>query len=372
MNTATIANVLEIIEGLAPTDEALPEDPVGLQCGDTARPARKIMIALDAATATVQQAVASGVDLLVTHHPLLYEPLSPGNLQGPPGKAFVKAVQGGLAVYSAHTNLDASPEGINASLADIVDLRERKILLPTGPSLYKVVVFVPESFLGQVREAIFGAGGGRIGHYSRCSFAAAGEGTFMGDETTLPAIGYAGREEIVGEARLEVLVPEKKLSSVLEAARKIHPYETPVIDVFPLKGHPAGVGIGIVGSLPSEKTLGEVAALVKGALRQKAVRMVGTTGRKVRKVALCGGSGGSLLPAVWSSGAQLFITGDIKFHDARAAEERKLSILDVGHFAPERYGMFRLGEKIARELKQKGWNIALLYAKEKDPFTIIT
>ena len=357
---------------MAPGETALPEDPVGLQCGDTMRPAGKVMLALDASVSTVKQALASGADLLVTHHPLLFEALGPGNIHSPSGEAFVKAVQGGLAVFSAHTNLDASPEGINASLADIVGLKEREVLHPTGPGLYKVVVFMPPSFLETIRGAIFQAGGGRIGPYSDCSFATRGEGTFLGNETTRPVIGSRGQREAVGETRLEVQVPEERLAGVLEAVKKAHPYEVPVIDVSPLKGKPQGVGIGVVGLLPSAKSLGDIAVQVKDALRQKAVRIVGSPGRKVRKVAVCGGSGGSLLPSVYLAGAQLYISGDIKFHEARSAQERNLSILDVGHFAPERYGMLRLGERIVGEFKKRGWDVPLLYAKEKDPFTTIT
>lgn len=366
--TPTIAQVLEIMEELAPAGSALPEDPVGLQCGDPGRPSKRVMLALDASLSTVRQALSAAADLLVTHHPLLFKPIGPGNIRSPGAEAFVKAVRGGLAVFSAHTNLDASLEGINASLADIVGLEERKILLPTGPGLFKAVVFLPQPSLAAVREAAFSAGAGSIGHYSRCSFAAPGEGTFMGDETTNPAVGVAGRSETVAEARLEVLVPEGRLERVLDAVRKAHPYEVPVVDVFPLRGKPEGIGIGLVGQLPGGKPVGEIASVVKRALRQKAVRMVGTPGRKVRKVAVCAGSGGSLLPAVLSSRAQLYISGDIKFHEARTAQEENLSVLDVGHFGPEKHGMLRFGEKIAGRIREKGWDVAILHAKEKDPF----
>ena len=344
---------------------------MGLQCGDSGRPARKIMLALDASTSTVNQALAWGADLLITHHPLLFEPLGPGNIHGPSGEAFARAVRGELAVYSAHTNLDASPRGINDSLAGIVGLTGREVLLPAGPDLFKVVVFLPQASIESVRDAAFEAGAGRIGRYSRCSFAAPGEGTFFGSEGARPVIGSPGRMEVVGEARLEVLVPEGRLAGVLGAVRRAHPYEEPAVDVIPLRGKAAGIGIGVVGCLPSAMRLGDLTARVKGALRLKAVRIVGSLERKVRKVAVCGGSGGSLLAAAGASGAELFISGDIKFHEARAAQERNLSILDVGHFAPERFGMLRFGELINGKFMEKGWDIPIRYAKEKDPFKTI-
>jgi len=365
---ATIAQVIEIIEEFAPRETALAGDPVGLQCGEPWRPAKRVMFALDACVATVDQALRAGADLLVTHHPLLFQPLVPGSVGGPAGVAFVNAVRGGLTVYSAHTNLDASPHGINASFADLLELRETKILQPTGPNGFKIVVFLPVSALESVKETAFMAGAGKIGNYSKCSFNVEGEGSFLGDETTSPVAGIPCRLETTRETRLELLVPEGRLEGVLDAVKRKHPYEEPVIDVFPLTGKPSGTGIGLVGLLPLKRSVRDVGSMLKAALRQKAVRIVGSGGRKVRKVAVCAGSGASLLGTVVTSGAELFISGDIKYHEARTAEEEKLSVLDIGHFGPERYGMLRFSEKIGGKIRERGWDMTILCAKEKDPF----
>jgi len=368
MKTATIAQIIEILESFAPVETALPGDPIGLQCGEPAGPARRVMFALDASEATVNQALRADAQLLVTHHPLLFHPLGPGTTASPAGAAFVKAVQGGLTVYSAHSNLDASYYGINASLADLLGLTKRKTLLPTGPDGFKIAVFLPFNALEPVKKAAFEAGAGRIGHYSKCSFSVQGEGSFLGDGTTEPAIGVPGRMETTRETRLEVHVPEGRLESVLDAVRRKHPYEEPAIDVYPLAGKPSGVGIGLVGLLPSRVPVRQIVRILKTALQVKTFRLVGTEGRNIRRVAVCAGSGASLLDAVLTSGAELFVTGDFKYHEARTAEERKLSILDVGHFGPERYGVHRFSEKIKREVREKGWDVTISCAREKDPF----
>ncbi len=341
---------------------------MGLQCGEPARPARRVMFALDANEDTVSQALHAGAELLVTHHPLLFRPLGPGSTASPAGAAFVEAVRGGLTVYSAHTNLDASSHGINASLAKLLSLTKTKTLLPTGSDGFKIVVFLPVSALEPVKKAAFGAGAGRIGHYRNCSFSVQGEGSFLGDGTTNPTVGIPGCMETTREARLEVLVPEGRLKDVLDAVRRKHPYDEPAIDVYPLAGKPSGVGIGLVGLLPSKVPVRQIAEILKKTLRIKTVRFVGTEGRKVRQVAVCAGSGGSLLDAVFASGAELFVSGDIKYHEARTAEERRLSILDVGHFGPERYGILRFSERIKRETRERGWEVAISCAREKDPF----
>lgn len=342
---------------------------MGIQCGELNHVVKRIMFALDASGSTVEQALASRSDLLVTHHPLLFQPLKQGMEKSPAGMAFVKAVQGGLAIYSAHTNLDASPKGINSFVSELLQVSKSRILYPTGPGAgYKVVVYVPHENLIAVRDAAFEAGGGRIGNYSHCSFSTEGEGTFKGDDTTSPAIGVPGKLETVKETRLEILVPEMRLRPVLNALRDRHPYEEPAIHVLPLSRQPSRFGIGLTGQLPARMSISEIAAKLKRATGARTMRLVGNKGRKVRRVAICAGSGSSLMEEVMASGAELFITGDVKYHQARTAEEKGLSILDVGHFSPERYGIICFGRILEGKFREKGWKVVTEYAKEKDPF----
>lgn len=329
------------------------------------------MVSLDATLGTVTQAAEFKADLLVTHHPLWFEPLTQKNFSGPEGQALNRAVREGLAVYSAHTNLDASPQGINTSLADLLDLRDRKILKANEPELLKLVVFVPEEQLENVKVAAFRAQAGRIGNYTGCSFSVKGAGTFTPGPGASPFKGRSGKSENVQEVRLEISVPSQILSTVLSNIHKVHPYEEPAIDIYPVIPGSYDTGLGITGVLPQRSTVGEIAGRVGSKLKTDSIRLVGKKSNRVRKVAVCAGSGASLLDDAVEACAQLYLTGDMKYHDARKAEEVGLNILDIGHFAPERYGMTRFGNLLEKKLAGQDFNVRLAFAKERDPFVTV-
>jgi len=365
---STVKQIIKIIEEIAPKVLALPGDPVGLQCGEPDKPVSRLMMSLDATLETVTQAAELKADLLVTHHPLLFEPLTQENILGPAARTLVQAIREDLAVYSAHTNLDASSEGINDSFAGLLNLGERRILQSSGPEPFKVVVFVPGEQLERVRSAAFRAGGGQVGGYSGCSFAVEGVGTFHPGEGTSPATGQPGRDEKVQETRFEISVGSEVLGEVLAAVRAVHPYEEPAIDVYRAITSTSGTGFGIAGVLPQQATVGQVAARVSSALKAGSMRLVGKKSKKVKNIAVCAGSGASLLDAAVAAGAQLFITGDVKYHDARKAEESGISVLDVGHFSPEKYGFNRFGKLLEKRFAGHGLKMQVSYAKERDPF----
>jgi dinuclear metal center YbgI/SA1388 family protein len=368
----TVKQIIKVVEEIAPRALALPGDPVGLQCGEPDRLVSRLMLSLDATLETVTQATELKADLLVTHHPLLFEPLTQENILGPAARILIRAIREDLAVYSAHTNLDASPDGINDSFASMLDLRERKVLQPSAPESFKLVVYVPGEQLEQVRSAAFRAGAGQVGDYSGCSFTVEGVGTFHPGEGTSPTRGLPGCDEKVQEVRLEISVQSEVLRAVLADVRAVHPYEEPAIDVYPVIPSTSGAGFGIAGVLPQSATVGQVAARVGSALKASSMRLVGKRGRKVRRVAVCAGSGASLFDAAVAARAQLYITGDVKYHDARRAEEAGISVLDVGHFPPERYGLNRFGKLLEKKLIGQGLKIQVSYAKEKDPFVPVS
>ena len=368
----TVNQIIRIIEEIAPRSLALPGDPVGLQCGESGQSAGRMMISLDASLETVHQAVKFGAGLLVTHHPLLFEPLTPKNISGAAGRTLARAIREGLAVYSAHTNLDVTPSGINATLAGLLELRDVRFLQESGPETFKFVVFVPTESLERVQQAAFRAGAGMIGDYSRCSFAVQGAGTFRPEEGASPATGQTGRDQEVREWRLEIPVPAEALGAVLDVVRKVHPYEEPAIDIYPTVANPVHAGLGITGLLPQPSTVGQLAARISSALKAGSVRLVGKSDRKVKTVAVCAGSGGSLIDAAVAARAQLYITGDVKYHDARKAEDAGIQVLDVGHFAPERYGLGHFGKLLEEKLADRGFNVEIKFAKEKDPFVPVS
>jgi len=366
----SIREIIVHIERMVPPRLAQEGDPIGLQVGDPALRAGRIMVALDASPFTVRQAVKGGAGLLVTHHPVLFRPLASIDPRSGTGEAVALALSHRLAIYSAHTNLDASPGGMNRSLASLLGLTGCRVLEASPARVFKVAVFVPVGAREKVREALFSGGAGEIGAYDRCSFAVGGEGTFRPGPGSRPALGRAGREARVAEARLEAVVEERALARVLSAVRAAHPYEEPAIDIFSLHATGREEGIGLAGELGNPVAASELVAALARPLSLAQVRMVGDMKKKVRRVAVCTGSGGSLLDAASRAGAELYITGDVGYHLARRAEEAGLALCDLGHYPPERFGMEQFARALGKALRAAGAAVEVVLAKEKDPFTL--
>ncbi|UCF30878.1 MAG: Nif3-like dinuclear metal center hexameric protein [bacterium] len=364
----TVTRIAEEIERIAPPDIALPDDTIGLQVGSPDWRVERIMMAVDADYGTARQAAESGAGLLLTHHPLIHKPLQRVDLQTETGRAIDLCLKKRIAVYSAHTNLDAASQGMNAALAEAVGLSGGDVLLPTNPDRVKVVTFVPLDSLEDVREALFRSGGGRIGAYSRCSFTTPGEGTFLGGQGTKPQAGVPGRFERVHEVRLEVVFRRADLPLAVASLLASHPYEEPVVDVYSMVCPGGGAGIGLIGDLPGEVSVKSLVPRILEPLRGRCARLIGDPEASVTRVALCAGSGGSLMKAAIERGAGLYVTGDMKYHDARLAQHAGLTVLDVGHFGPERLGIERFGELLRSTLAETGHRIEVLFAEEEDPF----
>ncbi len=367
-----VTDIVRIIEELAPPGLAMPHDPIGLQSGSGQWEVERLMIALDADHRTIRQAADAGAGMLVSHHPLIYGPLVSIDPESPVGRAVAHSLEFKVAVYCAHTNLDAAKNGINNSLAALLGLAGRAVLADRTPERFKIAVFVPENALGEVRTAAFEAGAGKIGAYTRCSFASSGIGTFMGSEDADPSAGSPGSFEEVSELRLEVIANSNVVDGVIDAIRGVHPYEEPAIDIYSLHGLGTGEGVGIIGSLPEKATVGKLANTMIDLLGTGSVTVIGEENRKVQRVAICSGSGASLIGTASAGGAEAYLTGDMKYHDARQAEELDLPVIDFGHFAPERYGMKEFGNTLHTALEKTGAKIEILYAEEEDPFKVIT
>ncbi len=333
---AKVAQVMEIIEALAPRSLAEEWDNPGLQVGDPAAEATSVLVALDLTDAVLEEAAAVGAKLVVCHHPAILKPLPGIRLDLPVGRRLARALAAGIAVYAAHTNLDAAPGGLNDILARKLGLEDLRILRPTREEkLFKLVVFVPRGHEDAVRDALAGAGAGWIGNYSHCTFQAAGTGTFKPGEGTHPFLGRQGEVERADEYRLETIVPEPLLRASLRAMIKAHPYEEVAYDVYPLANQGRESGLGRVGRLKEAVSLAGLAARVKERLGLAAVRAVGEPSRVVHQAAVCGGSGGSLVGVAAFAGADVLITGDVRYHDALEALERGLGVIDAGHFGTE-------------------------------------
>jgi len=323
-------------------DPALAEewDAVGLVCGDPEETVRSVMFAVDPTEAVVDEAIAAGVGLLVTHHPLLLTAVHGVPATDPKGRLVHRMIRAGVALFVAHTNADrAADHGVNDALAAVLGLVDVQPLeYAAAPDTDTLVVFVPVGAGDQLVDALSEAGAGVIGDYTRCVWQTTGTGTFIPGEETNPTIGSRGHLERVPEVRIEMVVPRSRRAAVLRTLHDWHPYEDPGYTFFENSSTPSRAGLGRVGELPAPVTLREFADRVAGALPATAagVRVAGDPGRLVRTVAVCGGSGSSLLDAAASAGADVFVTSDLKHHQVSEAGERPgPALCDVAHYASE-------------------------------------
>ena len=335
----TVRDVWRALDDHFPFAHRADGDNVGILLGDPAANVRSVLIALDATPAVLAALRRRPADLLVTHHPVVYKPLASVRPDLPSSSAAYALLRMGVAVISAHTNADVAPRGVSHAMARRLGLRGIRPLIPGGPSSgeCKVVVFVPASHADAVLSAAAEAGGARIGEYARCSFRSEGTGTFLPRSGSDPYLGKPGREERVPEVRLETVVAGSLLPPVLDAVRAAHPYEEPAIDVVPLRGAALGGGVGAMGDLPAPESLDEALERVRRNLRPGWIRMAGPRRRTVRRVAVVGGSGAEFAGAAREAGADLYVTGDMKYHQALEAAASGMPVADIGHASGERW-----------------------------------
>lgn len=347
---ATVADICAYLDRFAPPRLAADWDNVGLLLGDTNAEVQRILTCLTVTPAVVAEAIAEKANLIVSHHPILFRGAKRLATTTSEGRLLWPLARAGIAVYSPHTSFDNSDGGINDSLAkglgltDVAPLRRRD-----EARKCKVAVFVPDSDLAKVSDAMFAAGAGIIGQYEQCSFRLTGTGTFFGTESTNPTVGEKGRREDVSEWRLEVVCPEAILTGVIAAMRKAHSYEEPAFDVYPLKALPGSGGEGRVGNLPNAIVLRELAAMIRRQLGAGPTQVVGDFDRSVNRVAIaCGAAGEFLMDAVKAK-ADVFLTGEMRFHDYLSAESQGVALVLPGHYATERPAVEALAAKIQHE-----------------------
>ena len=346
----TVADVRAYLDRFAPPALAADWDNVGLLLGDDAAPVQRVLTCLTVTPPVAAEAVAERADLIVAHHPILFRGAKRLSTATPDGRLVWPLARAGVAVYSPHTAFDNTAGGINDSLARRLGLTSVRPLRPqTGEPRCKVVVFVPDSDLAKVSDALFGAGAGVIGQYEECSFRLPGTGTFFGTDSTNPTVGQKGRREDVSEWRLEVVCPEAKLAGALAAMRAAHSYEEPAFDVYPLTGVPGNRGEGRVGELGGPTSLTEFAARVKQELTSGGVQVVGEPARAVRRVAIACGAAGEFLSDAAKAKADVFLTGEMRFHDYLSAQHRGVALVLPGHYATERPAVEELAGRLQAE-----------------------
>lgn len=347
-------------------------DNPGLQIGDPSAEVGRIMVALDPTPEVIYSAIAASCQILVTHHPLIFKPLNYISTATPHGASIQKAIKGGLSILSLHTNYDIASGGLNDLLAEKLGLLNCIPLKITATcEMAKLVVFVPGDHLERLRSALFPFCATK-GTYRDCSFAGSGVGTFTPLDGAEPFTGTVGVLARVPEERLEVQILRTQMSRAVKALLAAHPYEEPAFDIYPLLNEGEKLGLGRVGCLSESLTLAEYADRLKKILSAPALRYVGDPDTRIAKVALCSGSGASLLRDAARSGADLLVTGDVKYHEARGAEDLGIALIDAGHFPTEIIMVNEVTERLGRALAIAGYTDCRVEAcrTEMDPFRI--
>ncbi len=338
--TPTLGDVADAMEELFPAHWADDGDPVGLAVGDRADPVRRVLFAVDPVQAVIAEAVASGVDLIVVHHPLLFRAVHSVAASTPKGRAVHDLIRSGIGLLVAHTNADSAPGGVSQSLARALGLQDLRPLAPDrADPLDKVVTFVPSAAADAVVDALAAAGAGAINDYDRCAFLTTGQGTFRPGPGAEPAIGSVGRIELVDETRVEMVAPRHRRSDVVAALRAAHPYEEPAFDIIEMAGVDGERGTGRVGTLSEAMSLRTFAQLVVDALPPTATgaRVAGDLATPVRTVGVVGGAGDFMLDAARQGGLDVFVTSDLRHHPASELREYvgAPALVDVPHWAAE-------------------------------------
>jgi dinuclear metal center YbgI/SA1388 family protein len=345
----TVAEIVQWLESFAPLALAEPWDNVGLLWGDPSAQVDRVMTCLTVTRATAGEAIAEHANLIVSHHPILFREVKKIRADLPSTSFLWHLARCGIAIASPHTAFDSTTGGINDGLCRRLGLSGVLPLRPLpAPASFKIVVFTPESDREAVLSGAFEAGAGRIGAYTECSFATAGQGTFFGSEWSNPTIGERGRRETVDELRLELVCPGSCLAAVLSAIRSRHSYEEPAIDVFPLHSPPSTSGAGRIGQLMEPMPLEKFAQFVSGALGNVSVQFAGDPRKPIRRVAVACGAGDDFLADAALCGADVLLTGEARFHRVLEAESREIGIVLAGHYGTERPGVEGLAERIVQ------------------------
>jgi len=361
-----VKDLLNNLDKIAPFFLQESFDNSGIQFADLDAPVTKILLSLDVTQGVLNEAIEKKANLIITHHPLLFSPLKQITKQKNP--LLYQVITAQINLMAMHTNYDLSEDGLNDYVANLLGIKKISSLQSSSEKIFKFAVYVPIQYADKVSQAIFKAGAGKIGRYTETSFNITGQGTFKPMEGTNPFIGKIGEKEEVQEIKIETVVAERDLDSVIQAMKDTHPYEEPAYDIYELKTK-SSYGIGVFGEIDKEVEISKFSLEVKNRLQAHYIRLIKSNEQKIKRVALCTGSGGSLLEQVSRKNVDLYLTGDITYHTALRAKELGLNVLDVEHFDTEKFFV----EALYNQLIKLGISKDILVKSKKmeSPFQIL-
>jgi len=330
----TIAEVINYLETIVPPCYQESYDNSGLQVGDINNTVSKGLICLDLTPSVMKEALEIGANLIITHHPLIFNPLKKITGTTVCEKLLIEALKNNIAVYSMHTNLDNINIGVNAAFAKKINLKNVRPLRKNSRILLKLITFVPIQHAQNVRESLFNAGAGHIGNYRKCSYNSEGIGTFEGDENTNPFVGNKNKIHCENETRIEVILPIHLKNNIINALIAAHPYEEPAYDLILLENSSDNIGSGMIGELENEMAEMDFLRFLKKQMQLECIKYSQIRQKTVKKVAICGGSGAFLIPDAIRENADVFISAEIK-HNHFIDDHSSILLTDIGHFESE-------------------------------------
>ncbi len=345
----TVNEIANILEELAPLHYAEDFDNVGLLIGNPDQNVTGILVTLDTLENVVEEAIDKKLNLIVSFHPILFKGIKKLTGKTYVERVLIKAIQNNIAIYSMHTALDNSPQGVNAKICEVLEIKDPKILMQKTGTIKKLVTYVPKNQVDTLKEALFTAGAGSIGNYQNCSFSTLGTGSFQPNENANPTIGKIGDTHFEEEEQVNITFSSDKEKIVLQTLFDKHPYEEVAYEITTLDNLNQNIGMGMIGEL--EKAVGEEAFMevLKKKMNAKVIRHSRLLGKKVKRVAVLGGSGAFAISAAIKQDADVFITADVKYHQFYEAENQMV-IMDIGHFETEQFTKNLLADFLIKKI----------------------
>ncbi|WP_268224703.1 Nif3-like dinuclear metal center hexameric protein [Sinomicrobium oceani] len=344
-----IKDVIDCLEELAPMAYAEDFDNTGLLTGHKNTKVKGILVTHDTLEEVVDEAIQKDCNLIISFHPIIFSGLKKFNGNSYVERTVIKAIRYDIAIFAIHTALDNAFNGVNATLCDVLELSNRSILVPQRETVKKLLTFVPKDRADTVRDALFRAGAGSIGNYDNCSFNLEGTGTFCGNENSNPVIGERGTTRYEPETQIGVTFPKHLESKIMNALFSSHPYEEVAYEITTLENYNQHIGIGMIGELSEPMEDREFLLHIKTKMQLSCIRHSGLLHKKIKKVAVLGGSGAFAISNAKNAGADVFITGDVKYHEFYKAEKQMI-IADIGHYESEQYTKNLLFEHLTKKI----------------------
>ena len=354
-----IKDITDYLEELAPLNYAEDFDNVGLLIGNYSDSVTGVLVTLDTLEKTVEEAITKKCNLIVSFHPIIFGGIKKLNGNSYVERVVLKAIQNDIAIYATHTALDNSKNGVSAKISEVLGLKNNKILLPKKGILKKLTTFVPIENAEKLRNALFNAGAGNIGNYDRCSFNINGEGTYRGNQNSNPAIGKKGENHTENETQISVIYESKNEATILASLQKNHPYEEISYHLLTTENVHQNIGMGMIGDLPTEMEENEFLLFLKERMKTACIRHSNLINKKIKKVAVLGGSGSFAISDAIKAGADAYVSADFKYHEFFKAEN-KIILADIGHYESEQFTKNLLVDYLTKKFS----NFAIVLSEE--------